>query len=328
MKNEESIIFGLSTGKELAKNIAQKTGVPMGEIKKSVFADGETLIKSTESVRNKNVFVVQSTCKMKSFSVNDTIMELLLFVDSLKRANAKSINLIIPYFGYSRQDRKCEPREPISAKLMANLLEKAGCSRITILDLHSSQIQGFFDIPVDDLPPNPLFIKYINQKYKNNIKDIVIVAPDQGAAKKCVEIAKTLNVSFAIIDKDRIANNTVKILGFMGDVENKIAIIVDDIIDTAGTITEGAKLIKQKGKAREIVIAASHGLLNGDAIQKLDKDYIDHIVITNSLCTVKDKKIPKMDIIGIEEYISEVIKAWISGKSVGKVFSDFLKKSM
>lgn len=324
MNIKNSIIFGLSTGINLAKSISKKTHIQLGTVTKSVFADGETLIKSDVSVRNKDIFVIQSTCKKDNSSVNDNIFELLIFIDSLKRANAKNINVVIPYYGYSRQDRKCSQREPISAKLVANLLEGAGCSRLTVLDLHSPQIQGFFDIPVDDVPPDPLIVECIRKEFKDKLKDIVIVAPDQGAAKKCVRIAKDLQVPVAIIDKDRIGNNDVALFGFIGDVKNKTAILIDDIIDTAGTIVKGAELIKNKGKANEVYIAASHGLFNGDANVKLNNSCIKGVFVLNSIPTMESKKINNLKILDTSSFISDVILAWIKERSVGNVIQNYL----
>lgn len=268
-------LFSLNSNKVLAEEISRKLNVPLGKCSVNRFSDGEIQINIEESIRGCEVYIIQSTSK----PVNSHLMELLIMIDALKRASAKQINVVAPYFGYSRQDRKSQSREPISAKLVANLLETAGADRLITLDLHAPQIQGFFDIPVDQLHGLPVLADY----YKNKkLKDVVVVSPDHGAVNMARKLASILNTPIALIDKRRPKANQVEVMNLIGDIKGKKAIIVDDLIDTASTITLAAKTLIEKG-ATEVYVCCTHPVLSGYAIEKIKNSKIKELVVTNSI---------------------------------------------
>lgn len=275
-------LFSLNSNKELAEEIAEHLGIELSACSVSKFADGEVNISIEETVRGYSVFVVQPT----NNPVNENYMELLVMLDALKRASAKEINVIMPYYGYSRQDRKAAPRQPISAKLMADLLQVAGADRMMCLDLHAAQIQGFFDIPIDNFLALPVLAEYFVEK---NLDDIVVVSPDHGGTTRARKLAEVLDAPLAIVDKRRPKPNQAEVMNLIGDVEGKNCIIIDDMVDTAGTLSIVVKAIKARG-AKTVYACCSHGLLSGPACERLDATPLEELVITNSVKLSKDKK--------------------------------------
>lgn len=268
-------IFSCNSNPELSREIAEVVGVPLGDAEVLQFSDGEIQIRLNESVRGCDVYVVQSTCD----PVNDNLMELLVMVDALKRASAKSINCVIPYYGYARQDRKARSRDPITAKLVANLIETAGANRVIAMDLHATQIQGFFDIPVDHLLGVPILAKCFKEK---GLNDIVVVSPDHGGVVRARKLADYLKAPIAIIDKRRPKPNVSEVMNIIGDIEGKTAIIIDDIIDTAGTMVLAADALMEKG-AKEVYACCTHPVLSGPAMERIEKSPIREVVVTNTI---------------------------------------------
>ncbi|WP_022819211.1 ribose-phosphate diphosphokinase [Fusobacterium russii] len=307
-------IFAGNSNLELAKKIADRCGLELGKSEILRFKDGEIYIEIEETVRGRDVFVVQST----SEPVNENIMELLIFVDALKRASAKTINVIIPYYGYARQDRKSKPREPITSKLVANLLTKAGVNRVVTMDLHADQIQGFFDIPVDHMQALPLMAKYFKGKGFYGDK-VVVVSPDIGGVKRARKLAEKLDCKIAIIDKRRPKPNMSEVMNLIGEVEGKIAIFIDDMIDTAGTITNGADAILARG-AIEAYACCSHAVFSDPAVERLQKSGLKEIVVTDSICLPEYKRIDKVKIISANTILADAIDRIINNKSVSELF--------
>src|SRR3712207_5193069 len=307
-------IFAGTSNKELAQKIAEKYGMELGKAEVVRFKDGEVFVKIDETVRGRDVFVVQPT----SEPVNENLMELLIFVDALKRASAKSINVIVPYYGYARQDRKSSPREPITSKLVANLLTKAGVTRLLTMDLHADQIQGFFDIPVDHLQALPLMVKYFKSKGFYGDK-IVVVSPDIGGVKRARKLAEKLDCKIAIIDKRRPKPNMSEVMNLIGEVEGKIAIFIDDMIDTAGTITNGAEAIMQRG-AKEAYACCTHAVFSDPAIERLTASPLTEIIVTDSICLPERKKIDKVKILSVDALFAEAIKRVVHNESVSELF--------
>src|SRR5690554_6258207 len=274
-------VFTLSSNRELAHEITDHIGIEMGKSSVSRFSDGEIQINVEESIRGCDIFIIQSTCS----PANEHIMELLIMIDALKRASAKTINVVMPYYGYARQDRKARSREPITAKLIANLLETAGASRVIALDLHASQIQGFFDIPVDQLLAVPLLSDYFAEK---EFADPVIVSPDHGGVVRARKMADRLKAPIAIVDKRRPRPNVAEVMNIVGNIEGKTAILIDDIIDTAGTITLAANALMENG-AKEVYACCTHPVLSGPAIERIKNSKIKELVVTNSIPLTPDK---------------------------------------
>ena len=275
-------LFTLNSNRELAQEIADHLGVELSACTVLKFADGEVNISINETVRGYTVFVVQPT----NNPVNENYMELLVMIDALKRASAKEINVIMPYYGYSRQDRKAAPRQPISAKLMADLLQVAGADRMMCLDLHAAQIQGFFDIPIDNFLALPVLAEYFVEK---NLEDIVVVSPDHGGTTRARKLAEVLDAPLAIVDKRRPKPNQAEVMNLIGEVEGKNCIIIDDMVDTAGTLSIVVSAIKARG-AKAVYACCSHGLLSGPACERLDATPLEELVITNSVKLSDDKK--------------------------------------
>ncbi|RPA60564.1 ribose-phosphate diphosphokinase [Aerococcus agrisoli] len=313
-------IFSLSSNQELAGKIASSMGVPLGQISVSHFSDGEIKIAIEESIRGDNVYIIQST----SDPVNDNLMELLIMIDACRRASAKTINIVIPYFGYARQDRKAQPREPITAKLVARMIENAGATRILALDLHAAQIQGFFEVPVDHLYGAPLLAEYFlnNEKYTDS--DVVVVSPDHGGVTRARKLAEFLKAPIAIIDKRRPKANVAEVMNIVGNVEGRHAIIIDDMIDTAGTITLAAKAIKDAG-ALSVVACCTHPVLSGPAIQRLDDSVLDEVIVSDSIFLSEDKKIDKIKQVTVSELIAEAIVRIHENRSVSPLFNEKFK---
>ena len=305
-------IFSLSANRALAEEIAEYMKVPLGACTTSRFADGEIQVEIGETVRGHHVFVVQPT----HTPVNENLMELLVMVDALKRASAKTINLIVPYYGYSRQDRKARARQPITAKLVANLIEAAGATRMMTMDLHASQIQGFFDIPIDDFRALPTMAKYFIEK---DLEDIVVVAPDHGGATRARKLAEYLETPIAIIDKRRPKPNVAEVMGLIGEVAGKTAIIIDDMIDTAGTLQTAANALAERG-AKAVYAACTHPILSGAAVERIEKSALVELVTTNTICLGEDKKSDKIKQLCIGYLLAEGIKHILNDEPVSDLF--------
>jgi len=305
-------IFTANANRELAQEIAEHIGIPLGDAQVTHFSDGEIQVKLNESVRGCDIFVIQPT----HAPVNDNLMELLIMLDALKRASAKSINVVIPYYGYARQDRKARARDPITAKLVANLIETAGAHRIIAMDLHATQIQGFFDIPVDHLLGVPILSDYFIQK---GLKDIVVVSPDHGGVTRARKMAERLEAPIAIIDKRRPEPNVAEVMNIVGDVSGKTAILVDDIIDTAGTITLAASALIESG-AKEVYASCTHPVLSGPALERIEKSPIKELVVTNTISLPSEKKSGKVVSLSVAPLIGEAIIRIHEELSVSKLF--------
>ncbi len=299
---------------DLAKEITDKTGIVLGDISISNFQDGEINVKINENVRGKDCFILQPT----SPPVNENLMELLIIIDAFKRASAKRITAVIPYFGYGRQDRKVEPRVPITAKLVADLLAISGANRVLSVDLHAGQLQGFFNIPVDNLIAMPVMVKYFKEK---KIQNLVVISPDSGGVERAREVAKKLQVGLAIIDKRRTAPNKSSVMNIIGDVKGKNALIVDDIVDTAGTLVNVAEAIKEKG-VKNVYVSIVHGVLSGNAIEKINNSFIDELIITNTVeNSQKIEKSKKIKILSIAELLKEAIIRIHKEESISSLFN-------
>jgi ribose-phosphate pyrophosphokinase len=306
-------VFSLNSNLPLAKEIAKFIGVELGQCSVTRFSDGEIQINIEESIRGCDVYVIQST----SSPVNENIMELLIMIDALKRASAKTINIVMPYYGYARQDRKARAREPITAKLVANLLETAGATRVICLDLHAPQIQGFFDIPIDHLMGVPILSDYF--KNKDLIGDIVIVSPDHGGVTRARKMAERLKAPIAIIDKRRPRPNIAEVMNIVGNIEGKVAILIDDIIDTAGTITLAANALIENG-ALEVYACCTHPVLSGPAIERIQNSKIKELVVTNSIILAEEKMTDKIITLSVAPLIGEAIIRVHEDQSVSTLF--------
>ena len=292
-------VFSLSSNPELAKEVAEHIGVPLGKSSVTSFSDGEIQINIEESIRGCDVYIIQST----SAPVNQHLMELLIIVDALKRASAATINVVIPYYGYARQDRKARAREPITAKLVADIIQEAGADRVITLDLHAPQIQGFFNIPVDQLVGVPILGDYWSEK---NLEDVVIVSPDHGGVSRARQLAERLKAPIAIIDKRRPRPNVAEVMNIVGKVDGKTAILIDDMIDTAGTISLAANALIKNG-AKEVYACCTHPVLSGPAIERINNSPIKELVVTNSIVLPKEKQIDKVVTLSVAPLISEAI---------------------
>ncbi|MEE8480776.1 MAG: ribose-phosphate pyrophosphokinase [Desulfobacterales bacterium] len=308
--------FAVFTGNSnpvLSKKICKYLGVQLGGAKVKTFSDGEIQIEIEETVRGKDIFIVQSTCP----PVNDNLVELLLMIDAFKRSAASRITAVMPYYGYSRQDKKVVPRVPISARLIADLLTVAGTNRLITMDLHAGQIQGFFDIPVDNLFAAPVIIEYIKSKFSNNL---VIVSPDAGGVERARAYAKRLNADLAIIDKRRDAPNRVIAMSVIGDVTDKVAIILDDMVDTAGTLIEGASAIIEHG-AKEVHACCAHPVFSGPAIDRIKNSVLKSVVVSDTIpLNSKAETCDKISILSISELVGESIIRCHNGDSVSNLF--------
>jgi ribose-phosphate pyrophosphokinase len=305
-------VFSLNSNAELAEEIAKVIGVELGQCSVTRFSDGEIQINIEESIRGCDVFVIQST----SAPVNEHIMELLIMIDALKRASAKTISIVMPYYGYARQDRKARAREPITAKLVANLLETAGATRVITLDLHAPQIQGFFDIPIDHLVGVPILGEYFKSK---DLEDIVVVSPDHGGVTRARKLAERLKAPIAIIDKRRPRPNVAEVMNIVGNIEGKTAILIDDMIDTAGTITLAANALVENG-ATDVYACCTHPVLSGPAIERIQNSKIKELVVTNSINLPEEKKIEKLTQLSVAPLIGEAIIRVHEDLSVSTLF--------
>ena len=308
-------IFALNSNRPLAQKIADEVGVELGKLSVDRFSDGEIQINIEESVRGDNVYVIQST----SAPVNDNLMELMIMIDALRRASANTINVVLPYYGYARQDRKARSREPITAKLVANMLQNSGVTRIVALDLHAAQIQGFFDIPVDHLMGAPLLADYfLNEGVAANA---VVVSPDHGGVTRARALAEFLKTPIAIIDKRRPRPNVAKIMNIIGDVKGKKCIMIDDMIDTAGTISKGAQALMDAG-AEEVYASATHAVLSGPAIERLDNSPLKQVVVTDSIQLPDEKQIDKIVQVSVAPLIGAAIKRINENRPVSPLFNN------
>ena len=305
-------VFTLNSNPKLAREIVEKIGIDLGKCSVTRFSDGEIQINIEESIRGCDVYVIQST----SNPVNEHMMELLIMIDALKRASAATINVVIPYYGYARQDRKARAREPITAKLVANLLETAGATRVIAIDLHATQIQGFFDIPVDQLLGVPILAGYFQKK---GLEDIVVVSPDHGGVTRARKMADRLKSPIAIIDKRRPRPNVAEVMNIIGDISGKTAIIIDDIIDTAGTITLAANALIEKG-AKEVYACCTHPVLSGPAIERIENSPIKELVVTNTIPIPDEKIIAKITQLSVAPLMGEAIIRVHERQSVSKLF--------
>ena len=301
--------------KELAQEIAGYLDIPVGDASVTEFSDGEIMVQINENVRGSDVFVLQPTC----MPVNRHIMELLLIVDALKRASAHRITAVIPYYGYARQDRKVQPRVPISAKLVADLITAAGINRILTMDLHAAQIQGFFNIPVDNLYASPVLLDYVRSAY--HFKNLVIVSPDAGGVERARSFAKKLQCSIAIIDKRREVANISQIMNVIGNVENKDTIILDDMVDTGGTTIQAAEALKDKG-AKRVVAACTHAVLSDNAVEKVNNSVLEELIVTNTIpLDSKTEQCKKLTVLSIAPLIGEAIKRIHEESSISSLFA-------
>mgnify|MGYP000474703458 FL=1 len=309
------MLFAGSSNSELAQEIASNINIPLSRSAVTKFADGELKIKIEENIRGQDVFIIQSTNPPA-----ENLLELLLFLDAAKRASAERITAVIPYYGYARQDRKDEPRVPISAKLIADLLAVSGAGRVLTMDLHAEQIQGFFNIPVDHLYAVPVFIDYYNEK---KIENYVVVSPDAGRVNRVRAFARRMgkDIPIAIIDKRRTGPNQSNVINVIGDVKGKNAIIYDDMIDTAGTIVDAAMALADKG-VREIFVCAVHGLFSRNAIEKIEKSPIKEVAITNTIKIAREKMVDKLKILSIAYLLAEAIKRIHNNESISSLFKE------
>lgn len=306
-------LFSLSSNVPLAKEIAKTSDIPLSVVDVLKFADGEISVNIEESVRGCHIFVIQST----SSPANEHYMELFIMIDALKRASAASINIIMPYYGYSRQDRKSRSREPITAKLVADMIQSAGASRVVCIDLHAGQIQGFFDIPIDNFPAAPLIANYFKRK---KINDLVIVSPDHGGATRARTFARLLGgAPLAIIDKRRPQPNIAEVVNIIGEVKGKTALIVDDIIDTAGTLIAAAQALKNAG-ATEVYAAASHPVLSPPAVERLENSCIKEVIVTNTI-DIKEKTSKKIKQLSIGPLLGEAILHLVKDEAISQIFN-------
>jgi len=306
-------IFSGNATPDLAREIAEHLGTTLGEIEVDRFSNGEVQVIVNESVRGADVFVVQSTCH----PVNDALMELLIMIDAFRRASARRITAVVPFYGYARQDRKTRGREPITAKLVANLITTAGADRVLSMDLHAGQIQGFFDIPVDHLTAVPLLSQYLAQK---ELGDVVIVSPDPGGVTRARDMADRLGFSFAIIDKRRPAPNVAEVMNVIGAVEGKHAVLIDDMIDTAGTVAEGARVLRELG-ARSVYVAATHPVLSGPALERLEAAPIQEVILTNTIPIDPVRMPAKVTVLSVARLFAQAILRIHEDLSVSTLFT-------
>jgi ribose-phosphate pyrophosphokinase len=307
------IIFSGNSNPALAKEICEYLAISPGLVQVRRFSDGEIMVEVGENVRGRDIFVIQSTCH----PINDNMMELLIMMDALKRASARRITAVIPYYGYARQDRKSAPRVPISAKLVADLITVAGAKRVLSTDLHAGQIQGFFNIPVDHLFAAPVFLKYFRDK---QYEDLVVVSPDAGGVERARAYAKRLNASIAIVDKRREAANVAKAMNLVGEVAGKTAIIVDDMIDTAGTLTQAAEVTMEKG-AYDVIACATHPVLSGPALDRIESSVLSSALVTNTIpLSEKGKTSSKIKVMSVASLLGEAIRRINQEDSVSSLF--------
>jgi ribose-phosphate pyrophosphokinase len=311
---ERMRIFSGNSNKKLAEDICTKLGIALGKANVATFSDGETRVEINENVRGMDVFIIQSTCP----PVNDHVMELLILIDAMKRASADRVTAVIPYYGYARQDRKVAPRAPISAKLVADLITTAGASRVLSVDLHAGQIQGFFNIPVDNLFATPILLKYMMSNFANNL---VVVSPDTGGVERARAFAKRLDATLAIIDKRREGPNESQVMNIIGNVKGKRVIILDDMIDTAGTMVQAAAALEAEG-ATEVIACCTHSVLSGPAIDRIDDSNLKEIIVTDTIPLHERAKSckKKITVLPVAGFLSEAVRRIYYNDSVSSLF--------
>lgn len=309
-------IFTANANKQVGEDIAKELGLPMGASDVITFSDGEISVSIKESVRGSDVFVVQST----SQPVNNHLMELLIMIDAFKRASAGRITAVIPYFGYARQDRKAKARDPISAKLCADLIATAGADRVLTMDLHAPQIQGFFNIPVDHLLGVPILAPHFIEKFENCMDDVTVVSPDLGSVTRARNFASRIEAPLAIVDKRRQKANVSEVMNIIGNVQDKKVILVDDMIDTAGTLCNAAKAIIEIGGAKEVYACATHGVLSGPAIERIENSVIKEVILLDTIAMPEEKKIPKITQLKVGPVFAEAIARIYEDKPVSPLF--------
>ena len=309
-------IFCGSSNKPLALDICKKIGTSLGSAEVGTFSDGEKYVSIYETVRGSDVFVIQSTCS----PVNDNLMELLIMIDAMKRASAGRITAVIPYFGYARQDRKTKPRDPISAKLVATLNTRAGADRVLTMDLHANQIQGFFDIPVDNLLGSPLFVDYFTQRFGNDTENTMVVSPDVGSVARARAFAQKLHMNMAIVDKRRQKANQSEVMSIIGDVTGKRVILLDDMVDTAGSLCGAAKALVEIGGATEVYACASHGVLSGPAIQRIEESVIKEVLFLDTIPAKEGVKCDKIKYLSAAPMLADAISFIYHEDSVSRLF--------
>jgi len=305
-------IFAANSSKELAQKIADELGMPLGKCEVSTFSDGEIAVSIQETVRGSDVFVVQST----NAPVNNNLMELLIMIDALKRASAGRITAVMPYYGYARQDRKSKSRDPITAKLVADLITAAGADRVLTMDLHAAQIQGFFNIPLDHLVGMPILAR---EFVKKEIEDLVVVSPDLGSVTRARNFANYLDAPIAIIDKRRPKANVSEVMNIIGEIKDKNVVIIDDIIDTAGTLCNAANALKERG-AKSVRACATHGVLSGPAIQRIQDSAIEELILLDTIQLPEEKHIEKIDVVTVAEVFAEAIKRIYNDQCLSSLF--------
>ncbi len=310
-------IFTGNSNPAVAAEIAKQLGLPLGQSEVVTFSDGEVSVSIQESVRGSDVFVVQST----SSPVNDHMMELLIMIDAFKRASAGRITAVIPYMGYARQDRKAKARDPISAKLVADLISVAGADRVLSMDLHCPQIQGFFNIPVDHLLGVPILAPYFIEKFGDNKDDVMVVSPDLGSVTRARNFAQRLGVPFAIVDKRRQKANVCEVMNIIGDVRGKSVVLVDDMIDTAGTLCNAAKAIMDIGGAKEVYACATHGVLSGPAVERIKDSVIKELILLDTIALPEEKKIDKITVLPVAPVFAQAIQRIYADKPVSTIFN-------
>ena len=312
---KEIKVFTGSSNPELADMICKNLGISLGKSTVTAFADGECSISINEPVRGVDVFIVQSTCK----PVNDSLMELLIMIDACKRASAGRVTAVVPYFGYARQDRKAKSRDPISAKLVANMLTAAGADRVLTMDLHAAQIQGFFDVPVDHMYGAPILTPYFARKTEPYHDNVTVVSPDLGSVARARAFAERLDVPLAIVDKRRPRANVSEVMNIIGEVEGRDVVIVDDMIDTAGTLCNAAGAIKARG-AKSVTACATHGVLSGPAIGRIRDSALDEVVLLDTIALPPEKQIEKIKVLSVAPVLAEAVARIYSDKPVSTLF--------
>ena len=309
-------IFTGNANPKLAADICKIIGTKLGESEVKSFADGEASVSLYETVRGSDVFLVQSTCK----PVNDSLMELLIMVDACRRASAGRITAVMPYFGYARQDRKAKSRDPISAKLVANMLVAAGVDRVLTMDLHANQIQGFFDIPVDNLFGNPIFVDYYAKKFGSVCEDMVVVSPDVGSVARARTFAQKLHMNLAIVDKRRQKANSSEVMNIIGDVRGKHVILLDDMVDTGGSLCHAAQALMEIGGAQDVTACASHGVLSGPAIDRLESSNIEELALLDTIPAHPEAVRARIKYLSVASMFSEAIERTYQEVSISKLF--------
>ena len=309
-------IFTGNSNPKLAEDICKEIGTQLGNAEVKSFADGEVSVSIYETVRGSDAFVVQSTCK----PVNDSLMELLIMIDALRRASAGRITAVVPYFGYARQDRKAKARDPISAKLVANMITAAGADRVLTMDIHANQIQGFFDIPMDNLLGNPIFVDYYAKKFGPETDNMVVVSPDVGSVARARAFAQKLHMNLAIVDKRRQKANQCEVMNVIGDVAGKDCILFDDMVDTAGSLCNAAKALVEVGGAKSVHACASHGVLSGPALERINDSVIQELALLDTIPAVDTEKCPKIKYLSVAPMFAEAIERIYQEISLSKIF--------